>query len=373
MRPVSTMIRGRRGGRSGAFAAAARAVTVATVSIVATIAALAALAGCGGSTDVPSSSSSSSSTKPGKAGSQLSLVAYSTPSSAYAKLISAYEQTHQGAGIGFATSFGPSGTQSRAVAAGQPADVVNFSLAPDVTRLVKAGLVAKNWDSGPTKGMVTDSVVALGVRPGNPKHITSWADLIKPGVKVITPNPFTSGASRWNIVAAYGAQLELGKTPAQADAYLEALLKNTVAQPSAASAALQTFASGAGDVVLDYEDDLIHAQKKGIALDYVVPAQTVLIENPIAATAKSTHAAQAQAFVSWLESPAGQTLWAEQGYRPVLPAVAAKFSKSFQHPAKLFTIAYLGGWTSVTSKFFDPTAGIVTKLERRQGVSTATG
>ena len=228
---------------------------------IASVAAAVALAGCGGSSDTTSTKSATTSGS-GKGGAQLSLVAYSTPTSAYAKLISAYEQTPAGKGISFTTSFGPSGTQSRAVAAGQPADVVNFSLAPDVTRLVKAGIVAGNWDSGPTKGFVTDSVVAFGVRPGNPKHITSWADLIKPGVKVITPNPFTSGASRWNIVAAYGAQLELGKTPAQAQAYLSALLKNVVAQPSAASAALQTFASGEGDVVLDYEDDLIHARRR---------------------------------------------------------------------------------------------------------------
>jgi sulfate/thiosulfate transport system substrate-binding protein len=350
-----------------------RACASAALKAVATTAATAAmLAGCGGSSDTTASSTPAK-TSSAKTTATLSLVAYSTPSSAYAKLIAAYEQTPGGKGVSFTTSFGPSGTQSRAVAAGQPADVVNFSLAPDVTRLVKAGLVAPTWDSGPTKGMVTDSVVAFGVRPGNPKHITSWADLIKPGVKVITPNPFTSGASRWNIVAAYGAQLKLGKTPAQADAYLQALLKNVVAQPSAASAALQTFASGEGDVVLDYEDDLIHAKKKGIAVDYVVPPQTVLIENPIAVTVKSAHAAQAQAFVNWLEGPAGQAIWAKEGYRPVLPAVAAQYKSSFVQPAKLFTIAYLGGWTSVTSKFFDPTAGIVTKLEQKQGVSTATG
>jgi sulfate transport system substrate-binding protein len=335
-------------------------------------AAAAALAGCGGSTDTTSTKSATAPAS-SKTAAQLSLVAYSTPSSAYAKLISAYGQTPGGEGVSFTTSFGPSGTQSRAVAAGQPADIVNFSLTPDVTRLVKAGLVAPSWDSGPTKGIVTDSVVALGVRSGNPKHITNWADLVKPGVKVITPNPFTSGASRWNIVAAYGAQLEQGKTPAQASAYLQALLKNVVTQPSAASAALQTFASGEGDVVLDYEDDLIHAKKKGIALDYVVPPQTVLIENPIAVTVKSAHQAQAQAFVKWLESPAGQTMWAQRGYRPVLPSVAAEFKSSFTQPAKLFTVSLLGGWTQINNKFFDPTGGIVTKLEQKQGVSTATG
>jgi sulfate/thiosulfate-binding protein len=360
MTPVSTMAR-RRWGR--------RATTYASIAAVGA----AALAGCGGSSDTTSTSSpTASKSSSGSGGAQLSLVAYSTPSSAYAKLISAYQQTPEGKGVTVSTSFGPSGTQSRAVAAGQPADVVNFSLTPDVTRLVKAGLVAKGWDAGPTKGLVTDSVVAFGVRPGNPKHIKTWADLIRPGVKVITPNPFTSGGSRWNIVAAYGAQRALGKTAAQADAYLQTLLtKNVAVQPSSASAALQTFASGEGDVVLDYEDDLIHAKKKGIALDYVIPPQTVLIQNPIAVTVKSANAAKAQAFVNWLESPAAQTLWAEQGYRPVLPSVAAKFGSTFPKPAKLFTISSLGGWTSVTSAFFDPANGLVTKLEQKAGVSTA--
>jgi sulfate/thiosulfate-binding protein len=360
VRPDLTIMGRRQGRRTGALGA------------IATVATAAALAGCGGSADTTASSTPAKSSS-GKAGVQLSLVAYSTPSSAYAKLTAAYQQTPQGKGVSFTTSFGPSGTQSRAVAAGQPADVVNFSLVPDVTRLVKAGLVAKSWDAGPTKGIVTDSVVAFGVRPGNPKHITTWADLIKSGVKVITPNPFTSGASRWNIVAAYGAQLELGKTPAQADAYLQSLLSHVVTQPSAASAALQTFASGEGDVVLDYEDDLIHAKKKGIAVDYVIPPQTVLIQNPIAVTVKSAHAAQAQAFVSWLESSAGQTLWAKEGYRPVLPSVATQFKSSFTQPAKLFTVSLLGGWTSIDNKFFDPTNGIVTKLEQKAGVSTASG
>lgn len=357
MRPVSTTNRKRGAGLAAAMS---------------TIAAL-ALGGCGGSSDTTSNAGTTAAAS-GKGGAQLALVAYSTPSSAFAKLISAYQQTAGGKGVSFTTSFGPSGTQSRAVAAGQPADVVNFSLTPDVTRLVKAGLVATSWDAGATKGMVTDSVVAFGVRPGNPKHITTWADLTKAGVKVITPNPFTSGASRWNIVAAYGAERELGKTAAQAAAYLQTLLtKNVATQPSSASAALQTFASGEGDVVLDYEDDLIHAKKKGIALDYVIPPQTVLIQNPIAVTVKTAHPAQAQAFVTWLESPAAQTLWAQQGYRPVLPSVASKFSSSFQQPAKLFTISYLGGWTAVSKEFFDPTGGLVTKLEAKAGVSTASG
>ena len=200
----------------------------------------------------------------------------------------------------------PSGSQSRAVATGQPADIVAFSTEPDVSRLVKAGLVSKSWDANPEKGISSDSVVVLVVRKGNPKHITGWDDLVKPGVDVITPNPSTSGSARWNILAGYGAQLKEGKTPEQALAYLKTLLsKNVSVQDSSASAALQTFTSGKGDVLLDYESDAIAAEKAGDAVQYIIPKQTILIETPIAVTAKSSHAQQAQAFVNWQWTAAG--------------------------------------------------------------------
>src|SRR5215217_799693 len=134
----------------------------------------------------------------------LALVAYSTPQEAYEQIIEAFQKTSAGENVKFTTSFGGSGDQSRAVEAGQPADVVAFSLEPDMTRLVKAGLVAEDWNSDQYKGMVTDSVVALAFRTGNPKGIAGWNDLIKEGVEVITANPLTSGGARWNILAAWG-------------------------------------------------------------------------------------------------------------------------------------------------------------------------
>src|SRR5207302_11055358 len=180
-------------------------------------------------------------------------------------------QSSAGKGVTFAQSFGASGSQSRAVASGQPADVVNFSLEPDLTKLVKAGFVANSWNANPEKGISSDSVVVLVVRKGNPKHITGWDDLIKPGVDVITPNPSTSGGARWNILAGYGAQLKEGKTPAQALAYVRTLLtKNVSVQDSSASAALQTFTSGKGDVLLDYESDAIAAKKAGDSVEYII-------------------------------------------------------------------------------------------------------
>lgn len=335
--------------------------------LAATAAALAAtgLAACGSS----GTSNAGSSRSGPDSGQTIQLVAYSTPEKAYAKLIAAFQQTAAGAGVTVEESFGASGTQARAVAAGQPADVVNFSLEPDMDTLVKAGLVASNWDSGPTQGFVTDSVVVFVVRKGNPDHIANWSDLVKPGVSVLTPNPFSSGSARWNIMAAYGAALEQGDTPAQAKSFLAQLLSHVTVQDSSASSELQTFLGGTGDVLLDYEDDAIAAQRAGEPIDYVVPPQTILIQNPIAVVKGASPAAAA--FVAYLLSPAGQKLWGQLGYRPVLAGVAAGFD--FPEPAGLFTISYVGGWTKVKSQFFDPSTGIVTQIEQHLGVSTSSG
>jgi sulfate transport system substrate-binding protein len=302
-------------------------------------------------------------------GGSVSLVAYSTPKPAYAALVTAFGATKAGKGVTFSQSFGPSGTQATSVASGLPADVVNFSLSLDMTKVVKAGLVSSSWNTGPTKGIVTNSIVSFIVRPGNPKHITTWADLVKKGVGVITPNVFSSGSAKWNVMAAYGAELSLGKTAAQAQTYLSQLLHNAVAQPSSASAALQTFLSGQGDVLLDYESDALYAKSQGEPISIVTPPQTILIQNPIAVTTKAADPTAAKAFVAFLLSPAGQKIWGQQGYRPVLPKVAAQFH--FPKPKVLFSIQKLGGWTKVNTTFFDPSSGKVAHIEQGLGVSTA--
>jgi sulfate transport system substrate-binding protein len=239
-----------------------------------------------------------------------------------------------------------------------------------MTRLVKDKIVASNWDANPQKGFSSDSVVVFVVRKGNPKHISGWDDLIKPGVDVVTPNPSTSGSARWNILAGYGAELKEGKSPTQALAFIQTLLtKNVSAQPSSASQALATFTTGKGDVLLDYESDAIAAQKAGDAIQYIIPKETLLIQTPIAVTAKAP--AQAKAFLNWQWSTAGQTIWAEQGYRPVDPSVAKKFASKFPTPSQLFTIDSLGGWTKVKKTFFDPASGSITKIEQAAGVPTA--
>jgi sulfate/thiosulfate transport system substrate-binding protein len=319
--------------------------------------ALAAATGCGGASD--SSNGGGASAKGSKA--TLSLVAYSTPQVVYDEAIPAFQQTAAGQGVGFQQSYGASGDQSRAVDGGLPADVVEFSLAPDVTRLVKDGIVAPSWDANAHHGILTDSVVALIVRKGNPKGIHDWNDLLKPGVEVVTPNPFTSGAAKWNLLGAY----VYGGLP-----FVKQLIgKHVKVQPKSGREALQTFAGGQGDVLISYENEAITAQQKGEQVDYVIPSQNILIENPIAVTKTSKHQKMAQAFVDFLWSPAGQELFAKHGYRPVDSSVAARHH--FPQPAQLKTIEQLGGWKKVNAALFDPTNGAVAKIEQDAGVSTA--
>jgi sulfate transport system substrate-binding protein len=300
---------------------------------------------------------------------KLSLVAYSTPREAYEELIPLFQKTDAGAGVTFDQSYGSSGEQSRAVEDGLPADVVAFSLEPDVTRLVDAGIVAKDWASRPFSGMVTDSVVVFVVRKGNPKGIRTWDDLVRDDVEVLTPNPFTSGGARWNLMAAYGAELRQGKSRDAALDYLRRLLANVSVQDKSARESLQTFSSGKGDVLLAYENEAIFAQAGGQDVDYVVPAETILIENPAAVTTGSEHPAEAGAFLDFLVTPEAQRVFAQKGYRPVDADVAREFD--FPRPPGLFTIADLGGWEAVTKDFFDRESGAVAKIERDLGVSTA--
>src|SRR5512133_111639 len=291
---------------------------------------------------------------------KLALVAYSTPKEAYGQLITAFQKTQAGKSVAFSQSYAASGEQSRAVAAGLDADIVAFSLEPDITSLVQKKIVPKNWNTDKYKGMVTRSVVVFVVRDGNPKKLKTWNDLLKPGVQVVTPNPFTSGGARWNVMAAYGGVLRSGKTPKQAVDYLGKLWKHVVAQPTSAREGLQTFLAGRGDVFLAYENEAIFAQKHGQPVQFVIPKATILIENPIAVTSGSQHKQQAQAFVSFLRSRPAQRIFAENGYRPIVKGVTQGLN--FPVRPQLFTIKYVGGWASVEQKFFDPRTGIMAKI-----------
>jgi sulfate/thiosulfate transport system substrate-binding protein len=288
-------------------------------------------------------SSGSSRTAAGK-DVKLTLVAYSTPREAYGKIIEAFQKTSAGQGVSFDQSYGASGEQSRAVEQGLPADIVAFSLAPDISRLVGKGLISRSWKNDKYHGMVTNSVVVFALRDGN---------------------PFTSGGARWNVMAAYGGQIRLGKTHKQAVAYLESLYRHIPVQDKSARESLQTFLGGKGDVLLAYENEAIFAQKKGQAVQFIIPKETILIENPVAVVKNSKHPTEAKAFVRFLRTPTAQRIFAENGYRPVVKSVA----KQFKFPSRpgLFKIDRFGGWPKVQKQFFDVSNGIMAQIQRKIG------
>jgi sulfate transport system substrate-binding protein len=334
------------------------------LSGLALIVTLLAAAGCGGQSDASSGGGDGS-------GGKLTLVAYSTPEEAYKELIPAFNKTPEGKGVSFSQSYAASGEQSRAVEGGLPADVVEFSLEPDMTRLVDASLVDKSWNQNEYQGNVTNSVVVLMVRKGNPKNIKGWDDLTTGKVDVLEPNPFTSGGAKWNIMAAYGAQLEAGKSEQEAQQYVADLFKNVSVLDKSARESLATFSSGKGDVLLGYENEAILAQQNGEDIDYIVPDQTILIENPVAATSGAKDPKLAQSFVDFLYTPDAQKIFVGKGYRPVVKDTPG--ADKFPTPKHLFDITKFGGWDKVNTDFFDPEKGIVAQIFQDQGKSTESG
>src|SRR5580704_5107248 len=252
----------------------------------------------------------------------VNVVGYSIVSKAYTALETAFSHTAAGQGVTFTNSFGASTTQAEDVVAGQPADVVNFSLNPDLSLLISAGLVSRTWASEKAakaqKGIVTDSVVAIVVKPGNPLGIHSWNDLTNAGVKIVTPDPISSGSARWNLLAAYEAQIDQGSSAAAANTYINALIKNVISEPSSGSKALSAFIAGTGNVLLAYESDALNAFVSGQKIQIVQPAQNLLIQNPAALTKTGTANKAAVAFYDFLFSKAGQEIWLQQHFRPTI-------------------------------------------------------
>lgn len=334
--------------------------------LVALTAAAMGVVGCGGSSDSTTAAAIGEDDSKGS----ISLVAYSTPEVVYDEIIPAFNATPAGEGIGFRTSYGASGDQSRAVEAGQEADYVSFSVAPDMDRLVDADLVDPGWSETENDGLITTSVVSFIVRKGNPKNIQTWDDLIKPGVEVLTPNPFTSGAAKWNLLAAYG-QAGGAEDPEAGIEYLDTLLnENVVAQDKSGRDALQNFTSGTGDVLLSYEYEAITAQKLGEAdIEYVIPDDTVRID--ITAAVTKSAGPEAQAFYDFAVGDEGQALFADWGYRPVDETVLEDNADKFPEPANLLTIDDFGGWDTANEELFDlETGGSIAKLEEATGIPT---
>jgi sulfate/thiosulfate transport system substrate-binding protein len=314
-------------------------------------------------------------TSPSSAANRLNVnvVGYSVVSTAFTALEKGFQATHDGNGITFTNSFGPSTTQAEDVVAGQPADVVVFSAVPDLNLLISAGLASKNWADtaagAATNGFVTDSVVVIVTRAGNPLGITGWNSLTKSGVQIVTPDPISSGSARWNLLAAYESQIQQGKSATAATSFVNSLVGNVVSEPSSASKALTAFEDGTGNVLLDYESDALSAKAAGAAITIVDPAQNTLIQNPGALTTTGAQSQAAVAFYDYLYSRAGQTIWVQQNFRGTIPYVQGLKKTVFYSPKRLATIGSLGGWGKVTDKFFSST-GIVTKIENAHGYTS---
>jgi sulfate/thiosulfate-binding protein len=323
------------------------------------LAASVGLAACGGDDSEGSSGSGS-----------IDLVAYSTPQQAFEEgIIPAFQDTDQGSGTDFSTSFAASGEQRDAVLAGKPADFVDLSLEPDMTALVDGKKVPEDWNQNDYKGIITDSVVTFSVRPGNPENIQDWDDLVSGDVEIITPNPATSGGAKWNMMAAYGSQIQNGASEQEALDFVGQIIANTSVLDDSARDSVQTFASGKGDVLLGYENEAIQAQDEGVELDYVIPDDTILIENPAAVTTKAQDPDAANALLDYIYTDEGQQTFADYGYRPVVKSVLEDNRDDFPEPPGLFTIQEFGGWSKVNTEFFDDKSGKIIQVLRDQGAS----
>jgi sulfate/thiosulfate-binding protein len=305
----------------------------------------------------------------------LSLVGYSVAKTANNAAEAAFTKTAAGKGVKFTESYGASGDQARAVIGGLKADYVHLSLETDMTKLVTANVVPADWSAGPTKGIVSSSVVVISVRKGNPKNIKTWSDLVKPGIGIVTPNPGSSGSARWNILAAYGQVIAGGGTDADAAAYLTSFFKNVVALPGSGRDATTAFLAGTGDVLISYENEAILARQQDQPLDYLVPDTTLLIENPGAVTTTADPAAKD--YLAYVLSTAGQSEFAKLGFRPLGDGASVKVpgantpDKAFPAPARLLTIAKdFGGWTAAAKKYFDADTGLVTQIQKATGKSS---
>jgi sulfate transport system substrate-binding protein len=307
-------------------------------------------------------------------GTTLNLVAYSTPKAVMGKLITRFQHQPAGQGVSFSQSYGPSGSQAKQIVAGQPADIAFLSTGLDIDTVADAGLISKSWTKTPYGGIAADSVVAFVVRPGNPKHIHTWKDLVKPGVQVVTPDPFPSGSAKWNVLAAYGQARKSGMNNQKAIQFVTKLFKNVVSQPSSGSTAANAFFSGQGDVLITYESEAYAAFAAGKQGTLVVPKPTMLIQLPMVATKSAPPAATA--FIKYAHAPKQQRIFAENGYRPVVKSVLkspdlATWRKKYNTgPTFNINDKLFGGWRKVNKVWFDLANGRMVKIEQAVGGPT---
>ncbi|HEX2723250.1 MAG TPA: sulfate ABC transporter substrate-binding protein [Gemmatimonadaceae bacterium] len=293
----------------------------------------------------------------------LTLGAYSTPREAYGRsILPAFAREWQKAAsesLRFETSYQGSGAQARAIAAGFEADIAALSLDPDLATLEKAKLVTNDWRKAANGGIVSRSLVVIGVRPGNPKNIRDWDDLRKPGIKVVMPNPKTSGGAMWNVLALYGSALRgLTSAPkgdsAAAQRLIQDVVSNVEIMDKGAREAMLTFERGVGDATITYENEVLVARQAGKPIDYVVPKGTIVIENPVAVVDayadRHGNRAVAEAFVRYLASDSAQAAFTRYGLR----RAQGETSGIAPIPATAFTVRDLGGWNAVMAVVFGP-------------------
>ncbi|BBH24791.1 sulfate-binding protein [Paenibacillus baekrokdamisoli] len=305
---------------------------------------------------------------PSKGDITLVIGAYSVAKDAFAKLLPKFQaewKAKTGQTVTFQESYEASGTQARAIAGGFEADVAVLAMEGDMDKIKKAGFITHDWKkAAPSNGMITRSIAVLGTREGNPKGIHDWEDLTRKGIKVLYPNPKTSGGAQWDINAIYGAglkqsELKTGKKdPAYAKAFLERIHANVESLDKSGRASMAAFEYGVGDVIVTYENELISRIKQGVHYEIVVPKSTILIENPAAVVDVNAdkHGTRkvAEAFVEYLHSEEAQRLFADFGFRPVDEKVMQEVKNNFVIPADLFDISYLGGWDYVRKTLYSP-------------------
>jgi sulfate/thiosulfate transport system substrate-binding protein len=298
----------------------------------------------------------------------ITLVGYAVPKAAHdviiQKFVTKWQQEHNQK-VTFKQTYGGSGSQTRAVIDGLPADVVHLALGSDVNKLAQASLVSPDWAKKfPNQGIVAQSVVAIVTRPGNPKQIKSFADLARPDVKWVTANPKTSGGARWNFLALWNSASKAGGNEAKDTEFVTNAFKNVVVQPKDAREATDAFAKqGQGDALLNYENETIFAKERGQALDYVVPDVNVSIDTPVAVVDKNVdkhgNREVVEAFVKYMFSPESQAEFVKLGYRP---APTAAPDPRFPKIKSLGTVAEYGGWDSFQKKFFED-GGVYDKIQ----------
>lgn len=290
---------------------------------------------------------------------------YSTPQEVYNNsIIPAFKKhwkDNHGQDVTFQPSFLGSGTQARAVIAGFEADVVHLALEPDVANIAKAGLITHDWQAK-DGGIVSSSVAVIAVRKGNPKGIKDWNDLAQPGLKILTPDPKTSGGAQWNMSAVYGSALRgkipglAGNDPAAAQQFLSSVLKNVMVFDRDARTSIINFENGLGDVAITYENEVKAAQKAGKDIEYVIPSSTIVIENPAALidtyVAKHGTHTVAVGLLEYLHSADAQRLFATDGFRPRDATLLAEFNSTYPPVQDAWRIDFLGGWPKVVADIF---------------------